>query len=275
MRLRWLQTLFGLVLLSSLAATPSAESLDHVRTGNAAFNRGDLDAAEQAYSLAQEHADDPGLVAFNAAAVRAARGDYRDAELHYLRTLEDRAAPPERRAKAMYNRGVCLLYRGGDATTYRTAIASFEDCLDLGIADDALNADARHNLEVAKLLWAKARATQKNPPRANDRPPEEEPPPERDPRTTSATDATGTEGTAGTKAAQIGAAPEGQQPQPTNQKAPGAGNLPVLLDTERTQPLPPQDTRALLEEIKTRLANDRRANARLLAGPERANVRDW
>ncbi len=278
---RWLHGLFGIGLLAGLAATPSAESnaLDRVREGNAAFERGDLDAADHAYTSARERTDDPGLVAFNAATVRVARGDYRDAELHYLRTLDDRAAPPERRARASYNRGLCILNRGGDASAYRLAILCFEDCLESTAADAALAADARHNLELAKLLWAKARVAQKNPPKANDPPPEEEHRPEQNPQTGGTTDGSETGGNAGANAAKPtpigGPPPNGQQPQSTAQKAPGAGNLPVLLDAERPQPLNPEDTRALLDRIQTRLANDRRANARLLAGPERANVRDW
>ena len=45
---------------------------------------------------------DPGHSSVLPGAAWEARGDYRDAELHYLRTLEDRAAPPERRARAMH-----------------------------------------------------------------------------------------------------------------------------------------------------------------------------
>lgn len=280
MRQRVLKSATAVGLLVGLAAVSSSEpsSTDAVRAGNAAFERRDLDAAERAYATAQEKTHDPGLVAFNAAAVRVARGEFREAELNYLRTLDDREAPPERRAKALYNRGVCVLQRGGNAETFRIAIACFEGCLDLAIADVGFNADARHNLEVAKLLWAKARVKQKNPPRANDPPPEEEPPHEK-PQSNGANDGTENGGTAGSttpKPTTIGTAPpNGPEPRPTNQKAPGAGNLPVLLDSERPQPLTPEDTRALLERIQTRLANDRRANARMLSGPERTNVRDW
>ena len=55
----------------------------------------------------------------------------------------------------------------------------------------------------------------------------------------------------------------------------GAGNLPVLNDTDAPQPLSPADTRAHLAVVADRLARDRAANARLLSGPERPQVRDW
>jgi len=265
-------------LLAGFAAGPWSEPspLEHVREGNAAFARDDLAAADRSFAQAQEKANDPGLVAFNAAAVRMVREEYRDAELHYLRVLDDREAPLERRAKALNNRGVCILHRADDAATLRIAIACFEECIALRSRNDELNEFAPHrNLEVAKLLWSKARAKQADPPRANDPPPEEEPPPEK-PQSNGTKEGTDNGSTAAAKPTTVGATmPNSREPQPTNQKAPGTGNLPVLLDSERPQQLPPEDTRAVLDRINKRLANDRRANARMLNGPERLNVRDW
>ena len=67
----------------------------------------------------------------------------------------------------------------------------------------------------------------------------------------------------------------GAVPQPTDRKAPGAGTLPVLADGPQPQRLSPEDARAHLAKVAERLERDRKANARLLAGPERPHVRDW
>jgi tetratricopeptide (TPR) repeat protein len=266
-------------LAVSAGPSPSESPEELIRLGNAAYLRGDLDAADQFYKAAAERTQDPGLVAFNRAAVAVQKGEVREAELNYLRALDDRAAPPDRRAKALYNRGVCLLARGGSAGVYRSAIACFEQSLDLFPADDPLAADARHNLELAKLLWGKARAAEKTPPKPSDLPPDvpEPPPPKSDEGTGQepGSEPSGPGGQPGVRPEAAHGLPPGGKPRETNQKAPGPGSLPVVLDADRPQPLSPEDTRAILQQIAERLERDRKATARLLAGPERPDVKDW
>src|SRR2546422_531830 len=83
---------------------------------------------------------------------------------------------------------------------HRVAILCFEGCLDAGLGDAKLTDDAKHNLELAKLLWAQARVKDAAPDRPNDPPPEEapdRPPPKPDtgpdvgPDTTGGPDAVG------------------------------------------------------------------------------------
>src|SRR5438128_8324322 len=102
---RLLCLLVPTVCLLLLAAAPGAED-DLIRAANAAYLRGDADAADMLYAQAEERAADPGLVAFNRAAVLFQRGEFREAELHYMRVLEDKACPPERAARAWFNRGI-------------------------------------------------------------------------------------------------------------------------------------------------------------------------
>src|SRR5437764_1533115 len=166
------------ILLSALlfvSAAPADPPDELVRRGTDAFRAGDAAAAGKLFAAAAEHTADPGLVAFDTAAVLFAKGEYRDAELHYVRALDDRAAPPERRAKALYNRGVCILKRAADLPALRTAVACFEQALDSGALGEELPADARYNLEPAKLLWAEARAKQGARETPNHLPPEESP----------------------------------------------------------------------------------------------------
>ncbi len=264
-------------LLLLLAASPDTQDPNElIRLGNEAYHRGDLAAADEYYRAAAERTTDPGLVAFNRAAVAVQQGDAREAELDYLRALDDRAARPDRRAKALYNRGVCLLARGGSAAVFRSGIACFEQSLDVFEPADPLAADARHNLELAKLLWAKARVSEKLRSKPNDPPPDvPEPPPEEGTGQDPDSDPNGPGNQAGVRPDAFGGQSPGGQPHETNQKAPGAGNLPVVLDGDRPQPLTPEDTRALLRRAAERIEKDRRTTARLLTGPERHDVRDW
>jgi tetratricopeptide (TPR) repeat protein len=247
-----------------------------VRAGAAAFAAGDWDAAEQLFQAAAERTPDPGLVAFNRAAVAARRGDWRAAEIGYLQALDDADSPPRRRAEALYNRGVCLLHRGGPAAVYRAAVESFARAADR-LGDDPLAADARHNLELAKLLWAQARQREKTPPRPGDELPElppDLPPPAGGSEPDAGGDPQPSPGGArgGGRQQASGRGPQGQ---PTPDRSPGSGTLPVLADADAPQPLSPADTRAHLQRADERLARERKATARLLAGPDRPNVRDW
>lgn len=265
-------------LLAVSAGPPSTQSPDDlVRLGNDAFDRGDFDAADRHYAAAAERTADPGLVAFNRAAASLKRGGVRDAEANYLRTLDDRDAPPARRARALYNRGVCLLLRGNSAAAYRSAVACLEQAADDAGADATLAADARHNLELAKLLWNKARSNEHSPQRPNDLPPDvpEPPPPRGTPDNGTEPGASDVGPNGGRPEAIAGAGPKGGNPRETQQKAPGAGGLPVRLDPDQAGSLSTDDAKELLRHHTSRLKKDRQDNARLTAGPERPHVRDW
>jgi hypothetical protein len=57
-----------------------------------------------------------------------------------------------------------------------------------------------------------------------------------------------------------------------------AGNNPLLQplpDTDQTQSLSPEDTRAYLRQTEERLRREREGLLRALAGPDRPGVRDW
>ncbi|OWK45654.1 hypothetical protein [Fimbriiglobus ruber] len=271
----------AVVLALAAASPPDIGPPDElIRLGNDAFLRGDAARADQLFATAGERTADPGLVAFNRAAVAVQKHEFREAEEDYTRVLDDRAAPPARRARALYNRGVCLLNRGGSAATLRSAIAYFEQAIDVPGSNAALTADAQHNLELAKLLWNRARAQEKVPPRPNDLPqdlPPPEPPPQRpdtdnDPNPPG-DDPFGANGGAGKLESGAGAAQKGQQQRETRQQTPGAGSLPVRFDPNPPQALSPEDTRAYLRQINARLNKDRRDN--IPPVPERPHVRDW
>jgi tetratricopeptide (TPR) repeat protein len=232
------------------------------------------------YATAEERTADPGLVAFNKAHVYFHRQEYREAELHYTRSLDDADAPPERRAKALYNRGVCLIKRGG-LTEYRTAIDSFERCLAMPPADAGLLADAKHNLELAKLLWVEARAKERKKPLPNE-PTTEEPPHPIPQRSAPPYDPfapenggfeTGTNALGGVEP--LGPQAKGGTPRSTEQRTGGKGHQPVLTNADRLPEWNERQVRDFLDQLAVRLARDRRGTAILTAPAERPNVKDW
>ena len=268
------------------AAPPSTEPPDDlIRRANVAFLQGEMGEADGLYSAAEERTGDPGLVAFNKAAVLFQKGEFYAAELHYARTLDDRMCPPARAARAWFNRGTCLLRRGGTAAVYRSAVACFDRCLDLNPADEMLKADARHNLELAKILWAEANRKAAKPDSPNIPPPEaqpEPPPPQPDGSDSQSTRPESGEGNNGPDTAR-------PNPTPTQGTLPKAGparetpaqtagnnpNLQPLKDDDHVEPRPPEDTREYLRRTDERLRDERRRMLRLLSGPDRPGVRDW
>ena len=287
-RLPFVLLLFAAALLLAAAPLPTDTPDDLVRRANEALRAGDAETADRLYTAAEERTTDPGLVAFNRAGVLFERKLYRDAERHYDRVLDDAACPPERAAKAWYNRGTCLLSRGGTLEVYRAAIACFENALDNSAADREVKDRAPHNLELAKLLWAeeakKAKADQ--PPSPNNKVPEEE---NRQPRADPDRKTGGPlETNQGDDPTHPGAPKYGSQPQPVPQPKEGTApkqadqnvagnnaNLQVIEDKDDVQKLNPEDARTYLEETRKRRKRELHALLETLYGPDRPGVRDW
>jgi hypothetical protein len=279
-RARWLP-LF-LIPLSGfvLAASPPAEMSpdDLIRQANAAFEAGDDDAADRLYALAEERTADPGLVAFNRAAVlgRAAPlgrpEKFREAAVLHSRVLKDDACPPERAARANYNRGTCLLHLGGASAVYLESIKYLARCYDSPAADAGLKADARNNLKLAKLLWKKAYDEEKKAGKTPEKPNDNPPPEERNDNTQrtgdteqhpGATDpGSGTTGQPVTRPmVQPNGATTANAGQTTTQ-APTAGANPDVSKSQNfpeAQPRTPEATRKFLQDTAIRLQNDRHA----------------
>ena len=278
-------TLFSVSMLALLAAAPlSAEAPDElIRRANAAFLRGDSDAADELYAAAEERTGDPGLVAFNKATVLFQKGEFYAAEVLYARTLDDKACVPERAARAWFNRGTCLLRRGGSAAAFRSACACFERCLDSNVTDEPLKADARHNLELAKLLWAEAnkKAAKPESPNLPTRE-EEQPEPSTVPQSGTepgTTNDNGTDANPGKKETRPAPAttmvPKNGPTGSMNPMAGDVANPQPLLDDSTPQKLSEEDTREYLRRTEERLRDERRRMLRILYGPDRPGVRDW
>ncbi|MBA4066960.1 MAG: hypothetical protein C0501_25280 [Isosphaera sp.] len=273
----------ALLLAAAPPDEPGTDAL--IRRANAAYLAGDRDTADALYTAAEERTADPGLVAFNRAAVAFARSEFRDAEVLYARVLDDAACPPDRAARAWYNRGTCLLRRGGSAAVYRSAIACLERCLDSPAADEPLRADARHNLELAKVRWHDARkADAKADQRPNADPPPEDPrrdPPPPPPAGTreqpGPAELGGKDGPRGPKTVtqQVPTPNTAATPSGPGSPAPGSTNPVPLADDEVVQPLSPEDTREHLRRTAERLRKDLRDLRRTLSPPDVPGHRDW
>jgi tetratricopeptide (TPR) repeat protein len=266
-------------LLLILAAAPPVEPLELVRQGNEAFERGEFAAALGLYELAEERITDPGLVAFNKAAALYRLGRFVEAERHYRRTLE--GATGRRRAQAWYDLGNALLMqdRGDNADALRAAIDCYEQCLRAG-ADSDLADSARHNLQLAKLLWLKARpaAPQKKedaPDRhkSGDGPSKDEP--QKKQVEVGMTPGTPEVGPNDKPKAEVLKPQPGQKPIETPQATAGKGNLPLVEDTDKVVPLAPEDALAHLQRATERILRERQAHQLRTAATPSRTVKDW
>jgi len=268
-------TRFAVVALLPMfmSAEPLASVEDLVRQGNTAFARQEFELALQLYAQAAPTTADPGLVAFNQGAALYRQGRFDEAAAHYQRCLEDQAIPPKRLARASYDLGTALVQAGSqDRRRLEQAIAAFRRCLESRPAAD-LQKDALYNLELAKWLWIQAKPSPNTePPNTPDQGQDPSTPPDR--RGNGQTQVNAKSGPDGTD---DGGSDQGGVERPgmnANQKKLAHGPLQVLPDTDKLQPLTPEDTAAHLDQLITRIQRERRSYWQQ-APPASANVKDW
>ncbi len=282
------RTVAAVTALLLVAAAAAPGPLELVRQGNTAFDRADYTAAVDLYGAAEDRIADPGLVAFNEATAlyrlaglpeNAGRRAslYREAELHYRRCLEDATGP--RRAAALYGLGNSLLLEsaGRDPEPLQAAVHAYQECLGQDGLAPPMADDARHNLELAKLLWLQAKAAKKDQheddPDEDHRPPKPPPGREDDSQPGSAQQMAGTPSPSGDKARAEGQ--PGQEPIKTDEQSPGAGNLPPVPDKDELVPMPPEDAAAHLERATAEVLRERREHQHMTARAPSAGVKDW
>jgi tetratricopeptide (TPR) repeat protein len=262
-----------------IAATPPADPEDNVRQGNAAFERGEFDVALKLYGQAEERITNPSMVAFNKAAALYRSGEFRDAELHYRRSLEE--ASGARRAAILFDLGNCLLMesKGVDAKLLRQAVDCYALCLREPETTDALRADTRYNLELAKILWVKARQARPNKDQGPDDPDEKKNKPE--PKTPDEKTPGGADPTTGQKP-EPGAKAEPvdrndpRQPIPVDtMQAPGSGNLPPVPDKPEATPMTAEDAVRHLKRASERVLTERAKHRKDMAAKPSRVIDDW
>jgi tetratricopeptide (TPR) repeat protein len=282
------------ILLLAAAAAPSEPSAEElIRRANAAFEQDQLAEAERLYQEAEVLTADPGLVAFNRATVLFQRADRSQPELYaeaargYALALSDSACPPERAARAWYNRGTCLLRQpGANMAVYRSAIACLERCLELDVADPPLRANAAYNLKLAKLLWNEARRKEKPEGSPNDDIPPEDPesvhPPEQSPGIDQqAGNREPGDGNAGAETARTmqqhatATAIKGAMTPGVAQDPGASGKFQQIEDLRDLRSLNPEETRQELQRTAERLRRDRQIMRMTLYGAERTGLHDW
>jgi tetratricopeptide (TPR) repeat protein len=270
-RIIWISVVsFGAFTLGS-----PPEPIDLLRSGNAAYSGGDFRAAVGLFERAEDRIHDPGLVAFNKAAALYRLGEYRQAELHYRRCLED--AEGSRSAAALYGLGNCLVTqsRGENRTLLVDAISFYERLLQQTGTDEPLASDARHNLELAKLLLAGARDSRtRQEPSASIEADQNESPNRSGGRSGRESEADEQAGVVGQQ--QMGAREERQgQRLSQHLPQPGKGNLPSIPDGTDKGGFSADDAREYLKEAADRIASERREHRRQTAPRVPANVKDW
>lgn len=268
-----------LLLLPLLTGLLSAAPLPRVdlllRKGYEAFERGQNNEALEFFQQAEELAPDPALVSFNEAAVLYRLERYAEAALHYQRCLEDLPIPPTRRCRAYFQMGNAYLRdsKGTSRPLLEKALDAYRACLLLEPSVGPVRSDARHNLEIARLLWLKSLPNPEENPgngannsrekRPNHKRPEPGKQDVKDDASPGKTDDPGT-----------GPADAGKENAGAKAKKAQSGPLTVLEDTSELVPLSPGETEAHLSAIARRILQERRQYRRhALTVPE--NVKDW
>jgi tetratricopeptide (TPR) repeat protein len=152
----------GLLLLL-LGLWVGALTYDPARAADEAYRRGDYAVAVEKYAEAAAESPDPERLAFNQAAALYRLRHFGNADQCYQSAGEHGADP--RPAQADYDRGNCAFQEactgGGspDQGLLAQAAEHYRNCLrreQNTTGAGSLFADARHNLELAKLLQAPA-----------------------------------------------------------------------------------------------------------------------
>jgi tetratricopeptide (TPR) repeat protein len=254
-----------------MAAGAAPDFLSWIRQGNEAYERGQDKEALEFFDKAEDLASDPGLVSFNKAAAFYRLGRFGEAALHYQRCLEDQAIPGARRNRAFFQMGNAYLREsmGSNRALLDKALDAYRSCLLAPETTGDLRKDARHNLEIARLLWMQTRPKDDEPEGPN-------PNPDKKPKDPSnkldqkdkSQDANGQD------AANGDSAKAGKDHGKGQSKKVQPGPLTVLPDSQELVPLSPGETEAHLGQITQRIMHERRHYRRHESNiPD--NVKDW
>lgn len=220
------------------------------------------------YQKAEERTPDPGLVAFNKGVAMARLHRWRDAELHFRRSLSDAAG--ERRWQALYNLGTSLIRRsaGRDRQALQDAIVALEQAS----AMNADKADVKTNLQIAKDLLAQAPA-ESGAPEIENKNDGQQVAKSADAKAKAALEKRLGPANKTGKALQKSDGTGGQetdQPPP-----PGAGNLPVIPDSDVVERITPEDLAQHLNRAAVRIAAAQRDQLKSRRPTSKPSYPDW
>lgn len=269
---RWPIVAVGLTLLT--AAEPKAP-LDWERLGDDALSKQRYGDAAMAYRQALELSEEPPRLAYKLGVADFFRGHYRDAERWFRAAAMTSIG--EEKAKALYNWGTCLLHRseGVSSDLLDQAIPCFESCLALK-PNEALQRDARQNLELAKLLRMQIPRDQPNSPDTR-RGPLSSREAKSNRLDAVASMKTGTPANGMRVATPTSSRPEAgaaDSSSPDQDPLPGATSQVLLTHRELVQPLTPAEAREEVRRAVERIARQRRNMTRARLS-EMAPYPDW
>jgi tetratricopeptide (TPR) repeat protein len=264
--------LVALLAFALISADPREGAPAH-HAGDAAMMQGDYARALTQYARAAATTRDPGLVAYNQGIAYYRLGQHAEAEGAFRRAMEDDAAPPSRRARALLGLGNAMFKQAGDGnvTLLARAMAAYRACLEEAPTEPGLAQDARYNLELARMLWAKAHA--KAPPTPGSK---ETPPPSTSPKGSDENPLNLANGEGDGPGVGKGESKDGAKggAQRILDQIYNAKNLTTLPDDAVVNPMSPHDTAALLDQLRAKLARDRRASR--AAGPQLPpEIKNW
>ena len=247
-------------LLLLLGAAWSAAPDDLVRQGNAALARQDYAGALRLLDQAEDRTTDPGLVAFNRGVALYQQGDFAQAESYFRLCLPDAVGP--RKPAALYNLADCLVQQAGerDGRKLQEAIALYRQCLRQEDVDEALAAQAEHNLELAGLLWVRASAPRNDDPHAGNSPkddPTHPPSPGSDDPQNEFSSEDGAHQAGNPR--RLSPRDKGRTPTATSEEySPGQGPRDVVPDREDLVPMSAEEAAQHLQQAIERVLQERR-----------------
>ena len=279
----------GVLALGLRASPDNAAVEDPLRRGNAAFEAGNYSTAADLYDKAEVARDRPGpgglQPGHSPLSPRPGRGGHNPAPqaaadgrtgLPLQRGRRGRAAP----SRALFGLANCLLQgRGDEVAATRAAIRYYRGLLSGGHLEASLTDDARHNLELAKLLWLKARAKKDASPekdRNENQPNDSSQQQQGDDRERMQGADPGTDPMAHGAGRQQIQSGDGQDATPTQRPTPGAGgDLPPTEDDGKPTQLTPEETRENLANAIEAINRDRRTQRLRSRRPVAGPVKDW
>ncbi len=257
-----------------------------LKEGDAAAASGDYARAAALYKKAEPLTTEPvevayrlGVVKYQMAAEAGGGANLFEAE-DLFRCCLDKGSP--HRPQALFGLGNCLLLKskGKSLELVRAAIESYEQSLAAGLPEEVA-AEARYNLERAKLLALQllAPATRKeveppdNPEEDAHRPADPRPNDPRPPNKTDGGMGTGNPDPRGNPFQMKN--DTGQTPIQTSDPAPGVGKLTPIPDLSTPEPIPPKDALSHLETATKRVLEERQTYRLQKLRPAVRGVRDW
>jgi Ca-activated chloride channel family protein len=262
-------------ILLLLGAADGMSVLEAVRKGNEAFARRDYDEAQRWYAQAEDGTTEPGLIAYNRAAVAYRCGKFSAAEVHYRQALSD--AEGRRRMSALQGLADSLVKQNLGTGPLREAILCYRACLgEFGAMmeeEPDLRGDILNNLELAKLLLVRAEAAERS--RGQPRPPdqgdsERSRPDNRNGRHGEEPGDGQGSGLKSSDAKRGGSRvqpQQGKQPIQTEEQAGGAGRLPPVPDKDELVPMTPEAAALQLKAAGDRLMRHLRSTEKTSGEP--------